>query len=1598
MFRKLFQFFIWLNLVFIVSFETFSQGGPPATFANGIIPEITPPSPEASALGKYGDWPVSLYTGVPDISIPIYNISVGGYSLPIQLNYHAGGVKIDEVSSWVGSNWTLNAGGMISRTVVGLPDEKPGAGFLYRNQGNEFIKSSYDLANSDDYTFMRKVSDQLIDVEPDLFYFNFAGLSGKFFFDKTGQFRCIPANNLRLLKSPFLDTHNSTLDQHWEIADQSGNVYYFGSYQDGGNGFESSTIYTNSPSASQIKPTGWYLTKIVLANNADIIYLDYLDKSEHYEMARTNSFKILTNTLTQGYSPPSGSWDDALKLNTIVTGPSITTSSSGKCQLSKIRWKQGEVDFIANTDRVDLTGKLLDGIVVFDKNNNKIKDFQLNHSTYNQRHYLVSLLEKDRAGTVQLKHVFDYIQPANLPLLGFKGQDHWGFYNGANNNSLLPPDVSMNSPGNLNANREPNEELMQYGTLNRITYPTGGYTLFEYEAHRYDPASPVGGGSPASTISTNTLVVKAGDYQPPGTYPLSLNFTVSFEQNTPSINIQFSNYNKPASKELAWLPSIKIEKLVNGVFQQYYYWDAYDKFPIGNATVNSNGLVDFNISESLYFTPGDYRVVANQICGNGTCGNPAIKPSVAAQLNYFSYNGQLPVAGGLRVKQITNYNTGDIFISRKKYSYSPGKLLIYPKYIHQYGEDVFPLTSCYQNPQSCGAVCMTIFAKYKEVTSSSQSILGFTQGSPVGYGIVTEKEVDFSGTDNGYTETGFTFAPDILNSFSYSPYYWPGTDVLNSSVPLNNFDYKRGLVWYKNIYKRNSDGNYTKAFSQNNEYDFNITDASKRYYTFRGMRVNRLRSVNYPCGSLYNGYTIPSTGTDVLTPDFGYAFYDLTSIWVQRLSSTESSFDANGANPILSTTTYSYGNPIHMFAGSITSVDSKGNSLAKITKYPDDFSGLSAGDNLTQGVLLLQQRNIQDRIVESSNTLQKQTGPKLTTSSTLNIYSTIDPYLSKVMLIERSNPLSDFSSAYVLSGGIVSDVRYKDQVVFDNYDNFGNITQLHKANDGYNSVLWDYKNQYVTAEVKNGRQSDIAYTSFEADGKGNWSFIGTPVADAGAMTGRKVYDLGSGAITRMLVAGGNYVISYWSKSGGKSISGTTPTAGRSVNGWTYYENKVNIVANSTVSINGSGVIDELRLYPEGAKMTSYTYDPLIGQTSVADPNGEIVYYEYDNLNRLKNIKDYQGNIVKNFQYNYATSCGANCVVLTLQTFTGYNTPSYPVGVFNGNKQYIGIANTAADYVNLWNGNAVNQAVGVLTAGTDQFHFNLSLAANAAPPPVVFGLRFYQWVGFLQNTVNIGSDAFSFIDWGDGSQELLSDQRTPVSTTNYYNYIPNLRYESFCYGSSKSHTYSTSQPRTIRVFHNETTEWVSFGISGTEDFTQTPNITGYYPERVKSIAYNNITNSSDIGVSNFSSLADVVHLHYQFYTSATTRHNNWQSINNFHKLKWLKLAFQNGAEVGSNFRVNFPALRYFETQSFKPDITQIFSGNGFPDAWAIVMGVQPNTISSTEIDAIIMKQAADGTATNGFMGFLPTPQRSAASNTAYNTLISRGWNLAQITNP
>ena len=178
---------------------------------NSYLKDVNLPTPNAAALGKYGDIPVSYFTGVP---IPIHTLQEGPLSLPVSLNYHASGMKVEETASWVRTGWSLDAGGMIARTVLGLRDEEAGKGYFVNGANLTYTSSN-----------VKEVADGKIDSEPDLFNFNIMGYSGKFYYDPkattTNKWTTVPKQDIVIEHDPL------SLD-FFKITTPDGVIYTFG--------------------------------------------------------------------------------------------------------------------------------------------------------------------------------------------------------------------------------------------------------------------------------------------------------------------------------------------------------------------------------------------------------------------------------------------------------------------------------------------------------------------------------------------------------------------------------------------------------------------------------------------------------------------------------------------------------------------------------------------------------------------------------------------------------------------------------------------------------------------------------------------------------------------------------------------------------------------------------------------------------------------------------------------------------------------------------------------------------------------------------------------------------------------------------------------------------------------------------------------------------------------------------------------------------------------------------------------------------------------------------------------------------------------------
>jgi YD repeat-containing protein len=107
------------------------------------------------------------------------------------------------------------------------------------------------------------------------------------------------------------------------------------------------------------------------------------------------------------------------------------------------------------------------------------------------------------------------------------------------------------------------------------------------------------------------------------------------------------------------------------------------------------------------------------------------------------------------------------------------------------------------------------------------------------------------------------------------------------------------------------------------------------------------------------------------------------------------------------------------------------------------------------------------------------------------------------------------------------------------------------------------------------------------------------------------------AMNIVLPSSGVYLLTYWKKIGSES--------------WELVEQTI----SSNTIIGGTGMlIDEVRLHPINARMSTYSYDEFGNLISVCDPNNIITHYEYDGFNRPKFTRDQDSNIVKHNFYNF----------------------------------------------------------------------------------------------------------------------------------------------------------------------------------------------------------------------------------------------------------------------------------------------------------------------------------------------------------------------------
>lgn len=467
--KRLIKILLLFGLIFFPG-VVYGQDGK-TSFSNGIS------SPTAASLGKYGNSTVSLFTGSPRVRVPVFDLKGRKLTLPIILNYNSSGILVEEIPGWAGLGWSLNAGGVITRTVRGIPDDRS---FGYLGSGGDSTEVHLRNASIPTKDYLREVYSFNLDGEPDQYFFNFGRFSGKIFMARDES---KTPYHYRPYTSPQQDIKikfqiDNGLIKSWIITTEDGTRYTFSQLEQSSQTIGGRhTTYTSS----------WYLTKIKSASGNDAIQLTYESDTGASILQRSET---AFDPLPNGGCTPDDYYSD------------FTTSSSS-VYLRRIETANHTAVF-ERASRTDGGGMRLNSIEISNTaTSTPIRSYELVHGYYNvggtqlEQRLRLDRVRQYKGGVNSTGELpswyFAYDNSYLLPPRDSNALDYWGFYNGEHSNSGLAPRVTYNGTIYGSNDREPSESHSLTGVLTKVKYPTGGETNLIWEGHRYGD-NTVGGG------------------------------------------------------------------------------------------------------------------------------------------------------------------------------------------------------------------------------------------------------------------------------------------------------------------------------------------------------------------------------------------------------------------------------------------------------------------------------------------------------------------------------------------------------------------------------------------------------------------------------------------------------------------------------------------------------------------------------------------------------------------------------------------------------------------------------------------------------------------------------------------------------------------------------------------------------------------------------------------------------------------------------------------------------------------------------------------------------------------------------------------------
>jgi len=980
-------FFLSISIVPIICI---GQEGP--TFL-GFIPNSTPPSPNAYELGKYGQVQVGLYTGSVNFDLPLYTYKTKHLSVPISLQYNSNGIKVDQIESAVGLGWSLNAGGIITTIARNRSDELSDC--MYPPVEIETI----DQAGAAE--FFSSVGNGGGDAEPDLYMFNFMGYSGLFVFDKDHNIVQMPLQDLKIEENE---------DEGFTITCSDGVKYFFN---------DKETVMTRLCCYVPLPPyeervNAWYLSKIVHPYGDKIIFEYFCNNL------------TCTTAVSQTYvaiDPPGQIVCGIREVDdpgvrgpyyhkSINTCQSLTRIFSDNFEPPDDIEEPGEVIFSSEYPSPTSPGyKLFNNISVHNRYNEEIERFEFNYTTTiaNQRVFLEGVHFKDPEKSYHM----EYISPELLPPRLSFAQDHWGYYNGATSNVNFYPEIpdDIYFSGINGANKEPNGEHSVYGLLNKIIYPTKGYSEIIYEPNDY-----YGLKHESGQYTTISLYVETGEegfgqqYADETIIESVANQYIRISVNVNEINNQYPEECSgfPPDRACAWFRVI--DNSTGYVLPLYIYIQGVGYVLRGGGDLfYPNGMdnicyayLDLDKSYTLSLWPKSFCM------------------SSLANIKY------LEVAP---YEFYTNIETGGQRV-KSKVDHDPvtGKDEIKRYYYYQKDD---PEKSCGVNGQKAQYITPTVFqvqcseyvqnpAYYMVLGASSLCPLFNTHNNNIYYPNVT---ISFGGHnfENGGELHEFFNNEDTQGIVLF------GKKILES--PWTNSGWRTGLESKSTVFKVDNSGSKILLMETLNEYS-----------TYQNQSINHVA-----------GYAIRKKDT-YLVPEPGDIYnlditkYQNYSYWKYPISSTIKLYDEDGLNPVSTTINYFYDNIDHLQLTRTEKLTNDG--VTKITKqfFPDDVPDLLYRN------ILLQQYRIAEKVMEEEYiNSQKVSSSRVTYNDWGNNY--IHPEF--ITSSTYDNPLEPRARFYSINTAN------------------GNPLEFSKENDIHTSLLWGYQDTKPVIKGENVSYNDL---------------------------------------------------------------------------------------------------------------------------------------------------------------------------------------------------------------------------------------------------------------------------------------------------------------------------------------------------------------------------------------------------------------------------------------------------------------------------------------------------------------------------------------------